>query len=84
MWSHSSPSGAGSTAEAAGVGTLVLTHLGPYTSDPAAVEMAAMYYGGRRPEGIWDEIGRRARSRFDGDVVVAHDALVLHVGGPTG
>jgi hypothetical protein len=41
MWSHSGPTGAGETAAAAGVGTLVLTHLGPYTSAQPAVDMAA-------------------------------------------
>jgi ribonuclease Z len=81
MWSHSSPSGAGATAEAAGVKVLVLTHLGPYTSPQPAIEMAAQYYGGRRGPEIWDEIVARARSRFSGKVVLASDALVLDVGG---
>jgi ribonuclease Z len=81
MWSHSGPIGAGETAEAAGVKVLVLTHLGPYTSSQAAVEMAAPYYGGPRGPEIWDEIVARARSRFSGEVVLARDALVLDVGG---
>jgi ribonuclease Z len=81
MWSHSGPTGAGRVAAAAGVKTLVLTHLGPYTSAPAAVAMASMYYGGARGPEIWDEIVARARAQFDGEVVLARDALVLDVGG---
>ena len=83
MWSHSGPTGAGDVAEAAGVRTLVLTHLGPYTSAGPAVEMASMYYGGARGPEIWDEIVARAQSRFSGRVVLAHDALVLDVGETT-
>src|SRR5690606_16731895 len=45
MWSHSSAAGAARVAQAAGVKKLVLTHLGPYTSTDAAIEMAEMYYG---------------------------------------
>jgi ribonuclease Z len=81
MWSHSGPTGAGETAEAAGVKVLVLTHLGPYTSMQPAVDMAAPYYGGRRGPEIWDELGARARARFSGEVVLARDGLVLDVGG---
>jgi ribonuclease Z len=80
MWSHSGPTGAGEMAAAAGVKTLVLTHLGPYTSAQPAVDMAAPYYGGRRGPEIWDDIVAQARSRFSGEVVLAHDALVLDVG----
>jgi ribonuclease Z len=79
MWSHSGPVIAGKAAQAAGVGTLVLTHLGPYTSPPASVEMAAMYYGGARDESIWDEIVARAEAHFDGQVILGRDALVLEV-----
>jgi len=79
MWSHSSPTGAGRVAAAAGVKTLVLTHLGPYTSPRASVEMASMYYGGARGPEVWDEIVARARAQFDGKVVLAYDALVLDV-----
>jgi ribonuclease Z len=80
MWSHSGPSGAGRVAAAAGVKTLVLTHLGPYTSPAPTIEMGAMYYGPARPPEIWDEIVARARAEFDGDVILGRDALVLDVG----
>ena len=79
MWSHSGPTGAGEMAAAAGVGTLVLTHLGPYTSAQPAVDMASPYYGGRRGPEIWDEIVAAARTRFSGEVVLAHDALLIDV-----
>src|SRR4029079_5129723 len=64
MWSPSSPTIAARHAEAAGVKTLVLTHLGPYTSAPAAVDMASMYYGDRRPPQIWDDIVSTAKEHF--------------------
>lgn len=81
MWSHSGPEIAGRAAQAAGVGTLVLTHLGPYTSAPSAVEMARMYYGEARDESIWDEIVARAQAQFEGQVILGRDALVLDVAG---
>jgi ribonuclease Z len=80
MWSHSGPRGAGRVAAAAGVDTLVLTHLGPYTSAAPSVAMAEMYYGGARDEGIWDEIVARAREHFDGEVILGRDGLLLEVG----
>ena len=79
MWSHSGPVVAGQAAQAAGVKTLVLTHLGPYTGPPATTAMAGMYYGPRRDSSIWAEIVERARSHFDGEVILAHDALTIDV-----
>jgi ribonuclease Z len=80
MWSHSGPSGAGRVAAQAGVRTLVLTHLGPYTSPAPSVAMASMYYGEARGPEIWDEIVARAKAQFDGEVVLGRDALVLEIG----
>jgi ribonuclease Z len=80
MWSHSGPSGAGRVAAAAGVKTLVLTHLGPYTSAAPSVAMASMYYGERRGPEIWDEIVARAQAQFDGEIILGRDGLVLAVG----
>jgi ribonuclease Z len=82
MWSHSGPTGAGRVAAAAGVRTLVLTHLGPYTSPAPSIAMASMYYGEARGPEIWDEIVARAQAQFDGEVVLGRDALVLEVGRP--
>lgn len=79
MWSHSGPRGAGRVAQAAGVKRLVLTHLGPYTSAQPAVDMAAMYYGGRRGPEVWDEIVAAARSEFSGDIVLGRDATLIEV-----
>lgn len=82
MWSHSGPAGAGKVAQAAGVKTLVLTHLGPYTSAQPAVDMASMYYGCRRGKEIWDTIVEDARRYFSGEVILGRDALVIEVGKP--
>ena len=79
MWSHSGPAGAGRVAAAAGVKTLVLTHLGPYTSAAPSVAMASMYYGEARGPEIWDEIVARAKAQFDGEVILGRDGLVLEV-----
>lgn len=81
MWSHSGPVIAGRAAQAAGVGTLVLTHLGPYTSPRASVAMASMYYGGPYDESIWETIVARAQAEFDGEVILGRDALLLDVAG---
>jgi len=79
MWSHSGPAGAGRVAQAAGVKKLVLTHLGPYTSTDAAIEMASMYYGPRRGPEIWDQIVADARKEFDGEVILGSDALYVDI-----
>lgn len=82
MWSHSGPTGAGRVAAAAGVRTLVLTHLGPYTSPAPTIAMASMYYGEARGPEVWDEIVACAKSQFGGEVILGRDALVLEVGQP--
>lgn len=79
MWSHSGPAGAGRVAREAGVKKLVLTHLGPYTSTDAAIEMASMYYGPRRGPEIWDQIVATARKEYDGPVILASDALSIDI-----
>ncbi len=79
MWSHSGSGGAGRVAQAAGVKKLVLTHLGPYTSTDAAVEMASMYYGPRRGPEIWDQIVAEARKEFDGQIILGSDALYIDI-----
>jgi len=80
MWSHSGPSGAGKVAREAGVKKLVLTHLGPYDSAPAAVEMASMFYGPRRGPRVWEEMLADAAKHYKGPVLLAADGLVIEVG----
>lgn len=79
MKSHSGPSGVGKVAQEAGVKKLVLTHLGPYTSYQAAVEMASMYYGERRGPEVWSKIVREVAKNYDGQIVLGEDALVIEV-----
>jgi ribonuclease BN (tRNA processing enzyme) len=77
MRGHTGPRGAGGVARRAGAKKLVLTHLGPYDSHPAAVEMASMYYGPRRGPEIWSKILADAKSEFDGPIVIGEDAMVF-------
>jgi ribonuclease Z len=74
---HTGPRGAGRIARLAGARKLVLTHLGPYDSDAAAVEMAALYYGPRRGPQVWSKIIQDASAEFDGPVVVAEDGMTF-------
>lgn len=80
MRGHSGPRGAGRVARQAGARKLVLTHLGPYDSHPAAVDMASMYYGPRRGPEIWSTILRDALAEYDGPVVLARDAETFDIG----
>ena len=79
MKSHSGPSGVGKVAQEAGVKKLVLTHLGPYTSYPASVEMASMYYGPRRGPEVWTKIVREVAKNYDGEIILGEDALIVDV-----
>ena len=76
---HTGPRGAGRIAKLAGAKKLALTHLGPYDSTPAAIEMASMYYGPRRGPEIWSKILGEAKEEFDGPIVIGEDAMVLPV-----
>lgn len=77
---HSGPKGAARVAQRAGAKKLVLTHLGPYDSCPAAIAMASMYYGPRRGPGIWSQIIREAASEYAGPIVLAEDAMSFEIG----
>jgi len=79
MKSHSGPSGAGKVAQEAGAKKLVLTHLGPYTSLPAAVEMASMYYGSNWGPEVWSKIVREVSKYYDGPIVLGHDAMTFEI-----
>lgn len=79
MRGHSGPRGAGRVAAAAGARKLVLTHLGPYDSPQAAVDMASMYYGPRRGPEIWSTILRDAASEYTGPVIVGEDVMVFDI-----
>jgi ribonuclease Z len=79
MRGHSGPRDAGRVARKAGAKKLVLTHLGPYDSLPAAVEMASMYYGPRRGPEVWSQILREAASEFGGPIILGEDALELQI-----
>jgi ribonuclease Z len=79
MKSHSGPSGAGKVAQEAGAKKLILTHLGPYTSCPAAVEMASMYYGSNWGPEVWSKIVREVAKYYDGPIVLGQDAMTIEI-----
>jgi len=74
---HSSPADAASVAELAGAKKLVLTHLGPYTSTPIAVDMAYSYYGNQRDNSVWNEMLLEAKQNYSGPVLLAYDGMVI-------
>lgn len=79
MRGHSGPRGAGRVAREAGAKKLVLTHLGPYDSFPAAREMAGMYYDMSHGPEVWSKILREASQEFPGPVILGQDCLELSV-----
>ena len=68
MWSHSGPRGAGRIAAAAGVETLVLTHLGPTRAPPRRLQWELCTTVPRAMQPVWDEIVSSAREQFTGKV----------------
>jgi len=79
---HTSPSELGFVAQKARVKKLVATHLPPYMSVDAAVEMSSKYYGPRQPRGIWTELISAVKKYYDGSFVVGEDAMVIEIGKP--
>ena len=75
------PAEIGQIAARAGVKKVVATHFGLYTRVPAAIRMAANFFG---PEGVgpevWPAIAAEIERHYDGPVVLAEDALVIRVG----
>ena len=79
MRGHSGPSGLGKVAQEAGAKKVVVTHLGPYTGYPKAIEMGSMYYGsGWGPE-IWSKIVSDIRKYYAGPIVMGQDALTIEI-----
>ena len=76
---HTSPTQLGQLAQRAGVKKLVATHLAPYTSVDAAVEMSSMYLGPRLGDEIWGEFVHAMKRQYDGPVVLAEDGMVLEI-----
>jgi ribonuclease Z len=79
---HTRPAELGQLAKEVGAKKLVATHLGPFTSVPAAVEMSKIYTGPNQegPE-FWTRFSSAIARAYDGPIVLAEDALVIPVGG---
>lgn len=78
---HTRPSELGALAAEAKVKKVVATHLGPFTSVRAAVEMSKIYYGPKQhgPE-FWTRFASAIQNKFPGPVVLAEDAMVIPIG----
>jgi ribonuclease Z len=77
---HTSPTELGRLAQQAEVKKLVATHLAPYTSVQAAVDMSSMYYGPRQAPDIWEKFTSAMKAHYSGPVILAKDAMVIKVG----
>jgi ribonuclease Z len=77
--SHTAPTPLGLLAAKANVKMLVPSHLPPYGSVPAAVEMSALYYGKDTDASIWPRFQEAIRKNFSGKVVLAQDRMILTV-----
>lgn len=78
---HTRPSELGRLAAEARVKKLVATHLGPFTSVQAAIEMSKIYYG-PRPQGpeFWTRFSSAMTRHYQGPVILAEDAMVIPIG----
>jgi ribonuclease Z len=77
---HTTPTWLGRSAAEMGVKTVVATHLAPLTAPPASFAMSRVYYGSEQPaRDVFDEYRRRISASFSGNVVIAHDGLVLSI-----
>ncbi len=76
---HTSPTELGQLAQRAGVKKLVATHLAPYTSVEAAVEMSSLYLGPSPGVEIWGEFVHAMSRQYDGPVVLAEDGMVFEI-----
>ena len=79
MKSHSGPTTAGKVAQEAGAKKLILTHLGPYTSQEKAVEMASMYYYHWIGPEIWSKLVRDVAKHYDGPILLGQDAMTVEI-----
>jgi ribonuclease Z len=76
---HTTPLQLGIVAQKARVGELVVTHLPPYTSVPAAVEMSAPYSGTARGFSIWGDYLAAIKRNYPGPVTLAEDGMIFNI-----
>lgn len=79
---HTHPTELGKLAQEAQVKKLMPTHLGPFTSVKAAVEMSSPFYGSRRRLDMFAEFISAIKKHYRGPVIMAEDAMVIAVGKP--
>jgi ribonuclease Z len=76
---HTSPTQAGEIAAAAKAKMLVAYHLPPFTSDAAAIDLSSPFTGNAPGFQIWGDYVAAMKSKYDGKVVIAADAMVFEI-----
>jgi ribonuclease Z len=76
---HTSPTELGKIAMKAQVKKLVVTHLPPYTSVKAALEMSSKYYGYSHEPDIWSKFHSAIKKEYKGPIILAKDCLLLEL-----
>ena len=74
------PTELGKIAKKAQVKKLVVTHLPPYTSVKAALEMSSKYYGYSHEPDIWNKFISAIKKEYKGPIILAKDCLILEIG----
>jgi len=77
---HTHPTELGKLAQEAQVKKLVATHLGPFTSVEAAIEMSSPFYGSQQRLDMIAEFASAIKRNYHGPVIMAEDAMVFEVG----
>ena len=74
---HTSPSQLGQLARDVNAKKLVVYHLAPYTSVPAAIEMSGLYLGPSPGPSIWGEFINAMKRYYPGPVILAEDRMIF-------
>jgi ribonuclease Z len=76
---HTTPTELGKIAKKAQVKKLVVTHLPPYMSVKAALEMSSKYYGYSHEPDIWSKFLSAIKKEYKGPIILAKDCLILEI-----
>lgn len=77
---HTSPTPLGKLAKEANVRKLIATHLAPYTSVTAAIELSSLYYGPSPGPEIWGKYINAIAKNYKGPIILAEDCMIFVIG----